>query len=331
MGLSSNDLTSVREIFECISSCSDRNLMIQTLFEQVQKLIPFSSAAFVPIDPSTGHFEFQGNVLINVTPRTVLLFTLYYAPLHPYVAAQNHVKINDPGRMTDVISVPRLFDTEYSRDFQPLTPLFYEVGMPLGFQGDPLGLLGLHRQRSDHDFTDREVEILRLITPFLSIALGNFALNKRMASIEGVGRIQIGVDGRTLSINEEARRILNGNPPSILPEPELSGRPAFFQSRVGTYRVQTLHQSRKGKEILLIPVPASDELYAKIAHLGLTPQQEKVVFAVVRGHSNREIAEQLFVCEQTVKEHLQNIFERVKVRRRSELIAKILGTVHNGL
>ena len=34
--------------------------------------------------------------------------------------------------------------------------------------------------------------------------------------------------------------------------------------------------------------------------------------------------ERLFICEQTVKDHLHDVFEKVKIRRRSELAAKLL-------
>ncbi len=60
-----------------------------------------------------------------------------------------------------------------------------------------------------------------------------------------------------------------------------------------------------------------------LADFGLTPRQEEVTLLVVRGLSNREVAEQLFIAEQTVKDHLRDVFEKVGVRRRSELTAKI--------
>ena len=46
---------------------------------------------------------------------------------------------------------------------------------------------------------------------------------------------------------------------------------------------------------------------------------------VIRGLSNRQIAERLFIAEQTVKDHLHDIFEKMKIHHRSELVAKLLG------
>lgn len=43
------------------------------------------------------------------------------------------------------------------------------------------------------------------------------------------------------------------------------------------------------------------------------------------GLCNKEIGERLFVCEKTVKFHLTNIYKKLNVKSRSELIAKTLG------
>jgi DNA-binding NarL/FixJ family response regulator len=40
--------------------------------------------------------------------------------------------------------------------------------------------------------------------------------------------------------------------------------------------------------------------------------------------SNREIADRLFITEQTVKDHLHDVFNHLKITRRSELTVKVL-------
>jgi len=51
----------------------------------------------------------------------------------------------------------------------------------------------------------------------------------------------------------------------------------------------------------------------------LTPGELTLVREVVRGLSNEEIAAHLGITEQTVHNHLQNIFEKLKVGSRAEL------------
>jgi DNA-binding CsgD family transcriptional regulator len=51
----------------------------------------------------------------------------------------------------------------------------------------------------------------------------------------------------------------------------------------------------------------------------LTEREREVAMWVGRGHLNREIAEKLFVTEETIKKHLRNIFVKLHIRNRTEL------------
>jgi DNA-binding NarL/FixJ family response regulator len=52
----------------------------------------------------------------------------------------------------------------------------------------------------------------------------------------------------------------------------------------------------------------------------LTPREIEVVRLVARGLTNKEIAAELCIAGGTVKIHLQNIYEKVKIARRIELV-----------
>jgi DNA-binding CsgD family transcriptional regulator len=55
---------------------------------------------------------------------------------------------------------------------------------------------------------------------------------------------------------------------------------------------------------------------------GLTAQQQGVVMQVLSGKSNVEIAASLFISENTVEWHLRQIFNRLDVRSRTQLMAR---------
>ena len=61
---------------------------------------------------------------------------------------------------------------------------------------------------------------------------------------------------------------------------------------------------------------------------GLSPRELEIVSAVVAGYSNKEIAEYFKICENTVKHHLSNIFDKLSVSTRLELA---LFAVNQGL
>jgi DNA-binding NarL/FixJ family response regulator len=71
-----------------------------------------------------------------------------------------------------------------------------------------------------------------------------------------------------------------------------------------------------------LAVPSS--LRTAITKPILTTREKQILALVVMGLSNREIADQLFVAESTVKSHLFSAFRRLGVRTRKEAAALIL-------
>jgi NarL family two-component system response regulator LiaR len=68
---------------------------------------------------------------------------------------------------------------------------------------------------------------------------------------------------------------------------------------------------------------------ARLAELGITPREHEILQLIATGMSNREIAEKLFVSENTVKTHSSRLFDKLSARRRTQAvqIAKELGLI----
>ena len=58
----------------------------------------------------------------------------------------------------------------------------------------------------------------------------------------------------------------------------------------------------------------------------LTPREECVVSFVLQGYANKEIAKRCHISEQTVKDHLKHVYEKVGIHQRTALLARLLGT-----
>jgi len=73
----------------------------------------------------------------------------------------------------------------------------------------------------------------------------------------------------------------------------------------------------------IIPVPAGQPFRpddGRREALGITPRELEILELIAQGLSNREIAEKLFVSENTVKTHSSRIFDKLGAKRRTQAV-----------
>jgi DNA-binding CsgD family transcriptional regulator len=89
----------------------------------------------------------------------------------------------------------------------------------------------------------------------------------------------------------------------------------------------------RNKETIVIrevPAPRSFTLNeVRLRELGITRRELEILELIAGGLSNREIAEKLFVSENTVKTHSSRLFDKLSARRRTQAVqlGKELGLI----
>ncbi len=78
-------------------------------------------------------------------------------------------------------------------------------------------------------------------------------------------------------------------------------------------------------ETLIVIQPAKPEEVAwlNVGAYDLSSREEEVVKLVMRGASTGQISTSLYISEYTVQNHLSNVFEKVGVRSRRELVKRL--------
>ena len=72
-----------------------------------------------------------------------------------------------------------------------------------------------------------------------------------------------------------------------------------------------------------VPVPTGGPFVpddSKREALGITPREMEILELIAQGLSNREIAEKLFVSENTVKTHSSRVFDKLGAKRRTQAV-----------
>lgn len=88
-----------------------------------------------------------------------------------------------------------------------------------------------------------------------------------------------------------------------------------------------LKLTRTRTEVLIkeVPVPVTGPFTRNEVsrqQLGITNRELEILEAIAAGLSNREIAERLFVSENTVKTHTGRLFEKLSARRRTQAVQR---------
>ena len=73
--------------------------------------------------------------------------------------------------------------------------------------------------------------------------------------------------------------------------------------------VQVLHR--------LLPRPINGSGRSRF---GLTPREQEVIAAVVAGYTDKDIAQKFSISQHTVKHHVTNVFDKLGVCNRLELV-----------
>jgi DNA-binding CsgD family transcriptional regulator len=94
-----------------------------------------------------------------------------------------------------------------------------------------------------------------------------------------------------------------------------------------------LRLTRPVEKVVVREIPVREAAFvlnqAKLEELEITPRELEILQLIAQGLSNREIAERLFVSENTVKTHSSRLFDKLNARRRTQAVqlGKELGLI----
>jgi two-component system, NarL family, response regulator LiaR len=91
---------------------------------------------------------------------------------------------------------------------------------------------------------------------------------------------------------------------------------------LGIWLGQKLSRKPDASAVSQMPLPSGSAVpdKKKAVDLGITPRELDILELIAKGMSNREIAETLYVSENTVKTHSSRVFGKLGAKRRTQAV-----------
>ena len=335
--------------------------LLRRVAGRLRRSVPFEAFCASTVDPATNlmtHGIAEGMGEDSGDEANIFLDQIYFEEDLP-----QFTKMAREGRQVALLSESTGGELDRSLRYRHLLRPFgfgYELGSVF-VDGSAWGGMDLIRTQDDPDFDAREVRLVRKAVPHITAGLRSAAL-RRAATVEPTAEDAPGVlnldrRGHVISHTPSAERLLaelqDLDPrwrKGVLPMSVRSVANAVRRAlapgtdrdenlvprvrvRARSGRWLTLHASLTepggtaggASETVVVAEPARplEVAWLNAAAHGLTPREEEVVRLVLRGSSTREISRALFISEYTVQRHLQNVFEKMGVKSRTELLKRL--------
>ncbi|PRY10860.1 regulatory LuxR family protein [Kineococcus rhizosphaerae] len=337
----------------------DTPTFVAATLEVLHRAVPFAAACFATTDPATRLVTsaLKSGTMTTVTPEQDELWAF-----HEYVVEDVYDYrdlLDRPGGVTTThreTAGDPLRCSRYENFLHPLWGVTDELRTAVTADGSMWAFLALFRDTGDRaaTFNAAEMEFVSTVSTPLArgVRAGLVTSLAGAAPVEEAGPGVIVVDDRgdVLSANPAAaRRVAELGGPELgrgaLPMPVQSVVKAarrFAQGRQD-WAPRVRMRTTDGRWVVVSASPMtsfgpsavptfavtiedagrSDVLPLLVEAFGLTAREQDVVRLVLRGVSTAEIATTLHLSAYTVQDHLKVVFDKVGVRSRRELTARV--------
>jgi DNA-binding CsgD family transcriptional regulator len=209
------------------------------------------------------------------------------------------------------------------------------------------GVLALHRDKDAEPFSPAERDLVAGLTRPLAGALRSRVL--RSTSLTeglpgGPGMLLFDPDSQLLSCNDDARGWLATLPDELydespMPVPVYSvlshakaiadgyevGRARLrLMTRTGRWLLMHASVLNGGLTAVVIEAAQANEIAPIIVEAyELSPREQQITQLVARGANTTQMAQELLLSTHTVRDYVKQVFEKVGVTSRGELVAKL--------
>lgn len=356
-----NDLVDVLTISRTAFECLQVDELRKAVLPLVEKAFQIDSGNFfMARNYPSPRLDLDGIVSTGLDNHFVELFRQYYYTLDPFYGSLH----DDQAVVTTehVVRPKDLLNTEYYNDFLKPQSIKHQMAIYLKSHGRLLGTIALFRPHNKPAFSTNERSKAELIATYLSGALEKAIFADKVKKCEQIidsiapdlpYKGIIALDGALDPVYSSfggARNTIAAN--KTEPAHSIDEVPREVFERCRTLRDSMRQKSQaacqdatagsceaklpaglrviedRGRSMFLFCMAqegSETRIAAALANLGLSRREQEITLLVSKGFKNKEIAEQLFISEYTVENHLRSIYEKTGVKNRTSLAHRVNG------
>jgi DNA-binding CsgD family transcriptional regulator len=331
----------------------------------LHRLVPFDAAAWVSTDPATG-LPTGPTRLDNVEGITSSQCSEHWR--YEFVVDDIN-KLSDLALADQPVAALRAAAGDPARSIRYrrfLEPLGFddELRAVLRVGDAPWGAIILWRRQGQPAFSPKETELVATLTEPIAEALRVRARPAEalggLARHDRPGLMIFDSDGELMSADDQARVWLGELPPDhrvptgvgvdiplwlvvmvfraaavMFGNGDGTAR-ARVRSRRGSWLVchaSCLRQAERFGTTVVVIEPATPAEIAPIIidAFALSDREQQITRLIARGAATADIARELYLSPHTVRDHIKEIFQKVEVSSRGELVAKLFAEYYEPL
>jgi DNA-binding CsgD family transcriptional regulator len=203
----------------------------------------------------------------NIEDKYLRDFVNYYHKYDPFKLIQGRFHGNKIISLEDLVPYPSFLDTDYYNDFLRPQKIHYKTVIYLKSRAELLGIIGLFRPKEFGNFSEKDVRMMKIITPYLCQALKNIEVFRKIQLENSIFKMVDQDLSSGLIILDDSMRLVHMNNKAkefckILAEPEnwhqgsSNGENHYpFIPNIVTEDCYYLRKQMKNSSFEIIPLP----------------------------------------------------------------------------